>query len=270
MLPPVKGGQIFTWIDTHRTRFCKLTTPKSGSGRPVLSVREKWIFEKFSFLKEHIRCVPQRQSQMFGMQPDQQETQGEQGEEAEEEVILEELEDAVVVATPSITVAPTVFTPSTSTTPAGKRKRTPTDDGALIEKVLGHLSDSRDVRQRLQRLEHRTPQQHKVHAFYEYMECLTWILFSGGGIRQRLWNWGISSWLKMIKRRENTYPQSRSRPGDIGQACQVMGDICIILLTSPPTTSSSLNTLVWMCSHALALPTHLQPRRIHPWRERPC
>ncbi|XP_050706187.1 uncharacterized protein LOC126991475 [Eriocheir sinensis] len=135
MLPPVKGGQISTWIDTHRTRFCKLTTPKSGSGRPVLSVREKWIFEKFSFLKEHIKCVPQRQSQMFGMQPDQQETRGEQGEEAEEEVILEELEDAVVVATPSITVAPTVSTPSTSTTPAGKRKRTPTDDGALIEKL---------------------------------------------------------------------------------------------------------------------------------------
>ncbi|XP_050722488.1 uncharacterized protein LOC127001634 isoform X4 [Eriocheir sinensis] len=53
--PPLTGEQLRRWFDTMRTRYGKLTNPKSGSWAHRLPTdRDKWIMRLFSFLDTHI------------------------------------------------------------------------------------------------------------------------------------------------------------------------------------------------------------------------
>ena len=42
-----------TWFDTQRTHYGKLTQSKSGQAPKEMTERQKWIQEKFNFLKTH-------------------------------------------------------------------------------------------------------------------------------------------------------------------------------------------------------------------------
>ena len=50
----IVGDQIYQWYMGRRTVFGKLTAEKSGDGAREYTDREKWIMDKFSFLKGHI------------------------------------------------------------------------------------------------------------------------------------------------------------------------------------------------------------------------
>lgn len=67
--PPITGNQLSTWYDSVRTRFTKITKPtdKSGQGaQKLLTMREQWITQVFSFLKPHI--IRQRRTNTLGLQ----------------------------------------------------------------------------------------------------------------------------------------------------------------------------------------------------------
>ena len=43
-----------TFVESMRTRYGRLTAPRSESAAKALTDRDKWIVEKFSFLDQHI------------------------------------------------------------------------------------------------------------------------------------------------------------------------------------------------------------------------
>ena len=51
-----------TWFDSLRTKYGKLSAVKSGDGARELTFRDKWVLDKFAFLKRHIVRVPSRQA----------------------------------------------------------------------------------------------------------------------------------------------------------------------------------------------------------------
>ena len=57
-------AKLCMWFKSQRTRYSKLTQleNKSGSGSRVLTARQQWITDKWSFIKSHIVRVEGRQS----------------------------------------------------------------------------------------------------------------------------------------------------------------------------------------------------------------
>jgi len=54
--------QLFTWYESLRTRFGRLSKSKSGQGSKRHTQREEWILKTFEFLKVHISRQPSRSS----------------------------------------------------------------------------------------------------------------------------------------------------------------------------------------------------------------
>lgn len=53
-------SMLIVWYRSIRTRFGKLTKPKSGAGTDDRTDRDKWILTNFEFLKPHIHEVQSR------------------------------------------------------------------------------------------------------------------------------------------------------------------------------------------------------------------
>ncbi|XP_063594460.1 uncharacterized protein LOC134771454 [Penaeus indicus] len=63
----VHVNQLKTWYDGMRTRFARISSPRSGQ-EPVLdelTERDRWIYNSFQFLRPHIVRVPRRQSKTY-------------------------------------------------------------------------------------------------------------------------------------------------------------------------------------------------------------
>ena len=71
--------QLHTWYESVRSKIGKLTDRKSGSATKELSDRDKYLLDKFGFLKDHIVRQPSRvgsslKSKLLALQPQSQAT----------------------------------------------------------------------------------------------------------------------------------------------------------------------------------------------------
>ena len=51
----VDGKTLKTWYESLRTRWGKMDEKKSGQASPDFTERDKWVWEKFQFLRGHIK-----------------------------------------------------------------------------------------------------------------------------------------------------------------------------------------------------------------------
>ena len=71
--------QLHTWYESVRSKIGKLTDRKLGSATKELSDRDKYLLDKFGFLKDHIVRQPSRvgsslKSKLLALQPQSQAT----------------------------------------------------------------------------------------------------------------------------------------------------------------------------------------------------
>ena len=63
----VNVDMLQTWYKSIRTRIGKLTVEKSGTARKEISVRDRFLLDTFSFLKDQIARKPTRQGVTVSM-----------------------------------------------------------------------------------------------------------------------------------------------------------------------------------------------------------
>ena len=60
----ISGRELWQWLQSMRTMFGKLHKKKSGQARSLLTARQQWILDNFSFLTAHL--LPKTKTRELG------------------------------------------------------------------------------------------------------------------------------------------------------------------------------------------------------------